>query len=61
MFSQLGGGTKIINSVSAFLLEPPTVDDLDPPYNSPFQERVANQRVAFPCPAKGVQHYKNFG
>ncbi|XP_067391212.1 hemicentin-1 isoform X2 [Emydura macquarii macquarii] len=34
--------------------EPPTVDDLDPPYNSPFQERVANQRVAFPCPAKGT-------
>ncbi|XP_067156720.1 hemicentin-1 [Apteryx mantelli] len=34
--------------------EPPTIDDLDPPYNSPFQERVANQRVAFPCPAKGI-------
>ncbi|XP_071607415.1 hemicentin-1 isoform X1 [Heliangelus exortis] len=32
----------------------PTIKDLDPPYNSPFQERVANQRVAFPCPAKGV-------
>uniref|UniRef100_A0A674IMN9 Hemicentin-1 n=1 Tax=Terrapene triunguis TaxID=2587831 RepID=A0A674IMN9_9SAUR len=34
--------------------EPPTVDDLDPPYNTPFQERVANQRIAFPCPAKGT-------
>uniref|UniRef100_A0A8C8RV15 Hemicentin-1 n=1 Tax=Pelusios castaneus TaxID=367368 RepID=A0A8C8RV15_9SAUR len=34
--------------------EPPTLDDLDPPYNTPFQERVANQRVAFPCPAKGI-------
>ncbi|EMP38793.1 Hemicentin-1 [Chelonia mydas] len=34
--------------------EPPTVDDLDPPYNTPFQERVANQRVSFPCPAKGT-------
>uniref|UniRef100_A0A8B9SMW0 Hemicentin 1 n=1 Tax=Anas platyrhynchos TaxID=8839 RepID=A0A8B9SMW0_ANAPL len=29
-------------------------DDLDPPYNSPFQERVANQRIAFPCPARGT-------
>uniref|UniRef100_A0A8C8RXS5 Hemicentin 1 n=1 Tax=Pelusios castaneus TaxID=367368 RepID=A0A8C8RXS5_9SAUR len=54
MFSHLGGGTKIIYSVFAFLLEPPTLDDLDPPYNTPFQERVANQRVAFPCPAKGI-------
>ncbi|NWI93347.1 HMCN1 protein, partial [Pitta sordida] len=34
--------------------ESPSIEDLDPPYNSPFQERVANQRVAFPCPAKGV-------
>ncbi|NXL89730.1 HMCN1 protein, partial [Alectura lathami] len=34
--------------------EPPTIGDLDPPYSSPFQERVANQRVAFPCPAKGI-------
>ncbi|XP_074858281.1 hemicentin-1 isoform X2 [Carettochelys insculpta] len=34
--------------------EPPTVDDLDPPYNTPVQERVANERVAFPCPAKGT-------
>ncbi|KAK4820389.1 hypothetical protein QYF61_025563 [Mycteria americana] len=34
--------------------ESPTIDDLDPPYNSPFQERVANQRIAFPCPAKGI-------
>uniref|UniRef100_A0A803W8Y0 Hemicentin 1 n=1 Tax=Ficedula albicollis TaxID=59894 RepID=A0A803W8Y0_FICAL len=31
-----------------------TVQDLDPPFNSPFQERVANQRIALPCPAKGV-------
>ncbi|KAI1236572.1 hypothetical protein IHE44_0014825 [Lamprotornis superbus] len=34
--------------------EPPTIEDLDPPFNSPFQERVANQRIAFPCPAKGI-------
>ncbi|XP_077188775.1 hemicentin-1 isoform X2 [Paroedura picta] len=34
--------------------EPPTVSDLDPPYNTPLQERVANQRIALPCPAKGT-------
>ncbi|XP_014802303.1 PREDICTED: hemicentin-1 [Calidris pugnax] len=34
--------------------ESPTIEDLDPPYNNPFQERVANQRIAFPCPAKGI-------
>ncbi|MGH0173029.1 UNVERIFIED_CONTAM: hypothetical protein FKN15_020671 [Acipenser sinensis] len=33
---------------------PPVVEDLEPPYNTPFQERVANQRIAFPCPAKGT-------
>uniref|UniRef100_A0A671W9G0 Hemicentin 1 n=1 Tax=Sparus aurata TaxID=8175 RepID=A0A671W9G0_SPAAU len=27
---------------------------LEPPFNSPLQERVANQRIAFPCPAKGL-------
>ncbi|XP_069798458.1 hemicentin-1 [Narcine bancroftii] len=34
--------------------EPPTVEDPGPPYNTPFQERIANQRIAFPCPAKGI-------
>ncbi|XP_071421021.1 hemicentin-1 [Pithys albifrons albifrons] len=34
--------------------ESPSIEDLDPPYNSPFQERVANQRIVFPCPARGV-------
>uniref|UniRef100_A0A8C3PW12 Hemicentin 1 n=1 Tax=Chrysolophus pictus TaxID=9089 RepID=A0A8C3PW12_CHRPC len=34
--------------------EPPSIGDLDPPYNNPFQERVENQRVAFPCPVKGI-------
>ncbi|XP_077013357.1 hemicentin-1 isoform X4 [Tamandua tetradactyla] len=34
--------------------EPPTLEDLEPPYNTPSQERVANQRIAFPCPAKGT-------
>ncbi|XP_019904855.2 hemicentin-1 isoform X2 [Esox lucius] len=33
---------------------PPVVDVLEPPFNSPHQERVANQRIAFPCPAKGI-------
>uniref|UniRef100_A0A8C1K3P7 Hemicentin-1 n=1 Tax=Cyprinus carpio TaxID=7962 RepID=A0A8C1K3P7_CYPCA len=26
----------------------------EPPFNSPLQERVANQQIAFPCPAKGT-------
>nr|XP_033816119.1 hemicentin-1 isoform X1 [Geotrypetes seraphini] len=34
--------------------EPPTLEDVEPPYHTPFQERVANQHVTFPCPAKGV-------
>ncbi|KAF5916711.1 hypothetical protein HPG69_005506, partial [Diceros bicornis minor] len=34
--------------------QPPTLEDPEPPYNTPFQERVANQRIAFPCPAKGT-------
>lgn len=33
---------------------PPVVEVLEPPFNSPLQERVANQRIAFPCPAKGA-------
>lgn len=37
-----------------FFTEPPTLGELDPPYNSPFQERVTSQRVAFPCPVTGV-------
>ncbi|XP_039213555.1 hemicentin-1 isoform X2 [Crotalus tigris] len=34
--------------------EPPSVGALDPPYNSPFQERVAKEQIAFPCPIKGT-------
>ncbi|ETE68709.1 Hemicentin-1, partial [Ophiophagus hannah] len=34
--------------------EPPTVGTLDPPYNSPFQERMAKEQIAFPCPIKGT-------
>ncbi|XP_074524022.1 hemicentin-1 [Halichoeres trimaculatus] len=33
---------------------PPVVEVLEPPFNRPLQERVANQRIAFPCPAKGL-------
>nr|XP_061831771.1 hemicentin-1-like isoform X1 [Nerophis lumbriciformis] len=33
---------------------PPVVEVLEPPFNSHLQERVANQRIAFPCPAKGL-------
>nr|XP_061790885.1 hemicentin-1-like [Nerophis lumbriciformis] len=33
---------------------PPVVEVLEPPFNSPLQERIAKQRIAFPCPAKGL-------
>uniref|UniRef100_A0A673IBQ3 Hemicentin-1 n=1 Tax=Sinocyclocheilus rhinocerous TaxID=307959 RepID=A0A673IBQ3_9TELE len=33
---------------------PPVVEVSEPPFNSPLQERVANQQIAFPCPAKGT-------
>ncbi|KAG5850585.1 hypothetical protein ANANG_G00084020 [Anguilla anguilla] len=33
---------------------PPVVEESEPPFNSPLQERVANQRIAFPCQAKGT-------
>ncbi|XP_009958752.1 PREDICTED: hemicentin-1-like, partial [Leptosomus discolor] len=42
------------SEITVQVQESPTIEDLDPPYNSPFQERVANQRIAFPCPAKGI-------
>lgn len=45
---------KARDNVFVFVLEPPTVEDLQPPFNTPFQERLANQRIAFPCPAKGM-------
>ena len=45
---------KACDNAFIFLIEPPILEDLEPPYNIPFQERVANQRIAFPCPAKGV-------
>ncbi|NWU93884.1 HMCN1 protein, partial [Upupa epops] len=42
------------SEITVQVQEPPSIEDVDPPFNSPFQERVANQRVAFPCPAKGM-------
>ncbi|NXX95340.1 HMCN1 protein, partial [Centropus bengalensis] len=42
------------SEITVQVQESPTISDLEPPYNTPFQERVANQRTAFPCPAKGV-------
>nr|XP_055041763.1 hemicentin-1 isoform X2 [Misgurnus anguillicaudatus] len=33
---------------------PPVVEVSEPPFNSPLQERVANQQIAFPCHAKGT-------
>nr|XP_054608122.1 hemicentin-1 isoform X2 [Nothobranchius furzeri] len=40
--------------VQVLIQVPPVVEVPEPPYNSPLQERVANQRIAFPCPAKGL-------
>ncbi|XP_055962583.1 hemicentin-1 [Sorex fumeus] len=40
--------------ITLHIQEPPTLGELDPPYNTPFQERVANQRIAFPCPVTGT-------
>ncbi|KAM4861104.1 hemicentin-1 [Thomomys bottae] len=34
--------------------EPPTMEDLEPPFDTPFQERLANERITFPCPVKGT-------
>ncbi|MEQ2233817.1 hypothetical protein ILYODFUR_025673, partial [Ilyodon furcidens] len=33
---------------------PPVVEVLEPPFNSPLQETVLNQRIELPCPAKGL-------
>ncbi|XP_028823701.1 hemicentin-1 isoform X1 [Denticeps clupeoides] len=33
---------------------PPVLEVPEPPFNSPLQERIANQRIAFPCSAKGT-------
>ena len=33
---------KACDNAFIFLIEPPILEDLEPPYNTPFQERVAN-------------------
>ncbi|XP_038613568.1 hemicentin-1 [Tachyglossus aculeatus] len=40
--------------ITVQIQEAPTMEDLEPPFNTPLQERVVSQRVAFPCPAKGA-------
>ncbi|CAH2311914.1 hemicentin-1 isoform X2 [Pelobates cultripes] len=40
-------------NVTVEIHAPPTLSDLEPPYNNPFQERVSKQQISFPCPAKG--------
>ncbi|XP_061680955.1 hemicentin-1 isoform X2 [Syngnathoides biaculeatus] len=40
--------------VQLLIQVPPVVEVLEPPFNSPLQERIANQHIAFPCPAKGL-------
>ncbi|XP_010130628.1 PREDICTED: hemicentin-1, partial [Buceros rhinoceros silvestris] len=42
------------SEITVQVQDSPTIEDLDPSYNSLFQERVANQRVAFPCLVKGI-------
>lgn len=37
-----------------FIIAPPTLSDLEPPYDKTHQERLSSQQVAFPCPAKGI-------
>ncbi|KAM4722858.1 hemicentin-1 [Rhinophrynus dorsalis] len=32
---------------------PPTLADLEPPYDNPLQERISKQQISFPCPVKG--------
>lgn len=44
----------LCTSLSFAPVVPPVVEVSEPPFNSPLQERVANQRIAFPCPAKGT-------
>nr|XP_051676343.1 hemicentin-1 isoform X2 [Oryctolagus cuniculus] len=40
--------------ITLHVQEPPTVEEVDSPFNTPFQERLASQRIAFPCPVRGT-------
>ncbi|XP_049335709.1 hemicentin-1 isoform X1 [Astyanax mexicanus] len=50
--SNIAGQDKA--NIQLIVQVPPVVEVSEPPFNSPLQERVANQRIAFPCPAKGM-------
>ncbi|XP_056379622.1 hemicentin-1 isoform X2 [Hyla sarda] len=41
-------------NVTVEIRAPPTLSILEPPYDKTNEERLANQLVAFPCPAKGT-------
>ncbi|KAG8556198.1 hypothetical protein GDO81_017962 [Engystomops pustulosus] len=41
-------------NVTVEIRAPPTLSNLEPPYDKTNQERISNQWVAFPCPAKGT-------
>ncbi|XP_063796284.1 hemicentin-1 isoform X2 [Pseudophryne corroboree] len=40
-------------NVTVEIRAPPTLSDLEPPYDKTNQERISSQQVSFPCPAKG--------
>ncbi|XP_069890339.1 hemicentin-1 [Dipodomys merriami] len=40
--------------ITLHVQEPPRMEDLEPPFDTPFQERLANERITFPCPVKGT-------
>ncbi|KAL0164834.1 hypothetical protein M9458_040587, partial [Cirrhinus mrigala] len=48
--SNIAGQDKA--TIQLYVQVPPVVEVSEPPFNSPVQERVANQQIAFPCPAK---------
>ncbi|XP_040264776.1 hemicentin-1 isoform X1 [Bufo bufo] len=41
-------------NVTVEIRAPPTLSNLEPPYDETNQERISNQWVAFPCPAIGT-------
>ncbi|KAM3915384.1 hemicentin-1 [Leptodactylus fuscus] len=41
-------------NVTVEIRAPPTLSNLDPPYDQINQERISNQWIAFPCPVKGT-------
>ncbi|MEE6496307.1 hypothetical protein FKM82_002295, partial [Ascaphus truei] len=40
-------------NVTVEIQAPPTLSDLEPPYDNPYQERVTKQQISLPCPAEG--------